>query len=138
MKTWPLSTARSPVSACTSSVWPFPCTPATPRISPLRTSSDTPSTARCSRSSTTRRSRTDRIDSPGHPAVPQDGDLVGDRQHFLQLVGDEDDGNTLLHQRAHDLEEVFRLLGGQDCGGLVQDQDVRLAVEGLDDFYPLP
>ena len=47
----PDSIGRRPVIALTNSVWPLPCTPAMPRISPSRTSNDTPSTAMLPRSS---------------------------------------------------------------------------------------
>ncbi len=41
----PLVGCRIPESTSTSSVWPLPETPATPTISPARTSSDTSETA---------------------------------------------------------------------------------------------
>ena len=68
---WPLmtmrpdSTGRRPVRASTNSVWPLPCTPAMPRISPARTLKETPSTATRPRSSSTRRSSTRSTSSPG-------------------------------------------------------------------------
>ena len=42
-----------PESASTSSLWPLPATPATPTISPARTSNETPRTASSLRSSMT-------------------------------------------------------------------------------------
>ena len=45
-----------------------------------------------------------------------DGDAVGDRQDFLELVGDEDDRNALLGQFVHDAEQVIRFLRGEHGG----------------------
>ena len=39
--------------------------------------------------------------------------------------------------RAKDLEELDRLLRREHGGGLVEDEDVRSAVEGLQDLHPL-
>ena len=61
--TVPESTSRKPVRASTSSVWPFPCTPATARISPLRTSKVALFTARLPASFSTFRPFTWRIGS---------------------------------------------------------------------------
>ena len=51
--------------ASTSSVWPFPWTPATQTISPARTANETPSTATWSRSSRTTSPSTSSTGSPG-------------------------------------------------------------------------
>ena len=56
---------RRPISASHSSVWPFPWTPATPRISPARTWKDTPRTDCSPRSPATLRSCTSSTTSPG-------------------------------------------------------------------------
>ena len=50
---------------------------------------------------------------------------------------DEDDGLAARRERAHDLEELLRLLRRQDGGRLVEHEDVRLAVERLQDLDPL-
>ena len=42
-----------------------------------------------------------------------------------------------LRQRAHDLEQLIGFLRGQHGGGLVEDQDICIAVEQLDDLNPL-
>ena len=59
---------RRPISASHSSVWPFPWTPATPRISPARTSNDTSRTECSPRSPCTFRSWTSSTTSPGRAA----------------------------------------------------------------------
>ena len=70
-------------------------------------------------------------------APPQDGDPVGDVQHLVELVGDEDDRRSLGREAAQDLRELDRLLGGQHGGGLVEDQDVGAPVERLQDLDAL-
>ena len=72
-----------------------------------------------------------------HLAAPEDGDPVRDLQHLVQLVADEDDRDALALQVAEDLEEVRRLLRRQDRGRLVEDEDLRVAVERLHDLDPL-
>ncbi len=74
---------------------------------------------------------------PDHPPAAQDGDAVGDRQHLAQLVGDEDDRLALVDQGAHDLEELVDLGRRQHRGGLVEDQDVGVAVQRLDQLDAL-
>ena len=77
------------------------------------------------------RDRVDRL------AAPQNRDPVGDLEHLVQLVADEDDRHALADERAQDLEELARLLRRQDGRRLVEDQDVRRAVERLQDLDPL-
>ena len=55
----------------------------------------------------------------------------------FELVADEDDRHALAPQRAHDLEQVERLLRRQDGGRLVEDQDVGVPVERLHDLDAL-
>ena len=70
-------------------------------------------------------------------AGAQDGDPVGDVQHFPHLVADEDDALALLRQLVHDLEQAFHLDVRQRGGGLVQHQQLRAAVQGLQDLHAL-
>ena len=67
-------------------------------------------------------------------ALAQNGHAVGDGKHLMQLVRDDDDRLAVLFHVAHDGEELFRLLRGQNGGRLVEDQDIRAAVEHLDDL----
>ena len=69
--------------------------------------------------------------------APQNRDPIGDLQHLVQLVGDEDDRHALIRQGLEDLEQLARLLRGQHRRGLVEDQDVRGPVEGFQDLDPL-
>ena len=70
-------------------------------------------------------------------AAAQDADPVGDLEHLVQLVRDEDDRHPLGLQVAEDLEQLERLLRRQDGRRLVEDEDVGLAVERLQDLDPL-
>ena len=70
-------------------------------------------------------------------AAPEHRDAVGDLQHLVQLVADEDDGLALPRERADDLEELVRLLRRQDRRRLVEDEDLRLPVERLQDLDAL-
>ncbi len=63
--TWPDSTARWPPSDCIISRWPLPLTPATPTISPARTSRLSARTAGSPRSPSTFSARIDSFTAPG-------------------------------------------------------------------------
>jgi len=69
--------------------------------------------------------------------APEDGDPVGDREHLVQLMGDEDDRMALPLERLDDLEQLLGLLRRQDSRRLVEDEDVRPAVERLQDLDAL-
>ena len=64
-------------------------------------------------------------------AVAQHGDAVGDRHHFVQLVGDEQYRAPLGGEVAHDREQAVALLRRQHGGRLVEDEDARVAIERL-------
>ena len=70
-------------------------------------------------------------------ASPENGHPVGDLEHLVQLVADEDDGHALAGERAQDPEELQRLLRGEHCRRLVENQDLGAAVESLQDLDPL-
>ena len=50
---------------------------------------------------------------------------------------DEDDRLAARRQLSHDLEELLCLLRGEHGGGLVEDEDVGVAVERLEDLDAL-
>ena len=52
-------------------------------------------------------------------------------------MGDDDDGLVVVPHGAEDVEEAVGLLGSEDGGGLVQDEDVSATVEHFDNFYRL-
>ena len=70
-------------------------------------------------------------------ALAEHGHAVGHVQHLVQLVGDDDEGLAVGLHVAHDGKELVRLLRGQHGGGLIQDQDIRAAVQHLDDLDSL-
>ena len=72
-----------------------------------------------------------------HLPAAHDADGVGHGEHFAQFVRDEDDGFSLLDQRAHDDKKLVGFLGGEHSGGFIQNQDVGVAVKGFNDFNPL-
>src|SRR5258708_37654223 len=62
-------------------------------------------------------------------ATSQHSDCIGEFKHFAQLVRDEDDGLTFLHQATQNTEELNCFLRGQDASRLVHNQDVSRPVE---------
>ena len=55
----------------------------------------------------------------------------------MELVGDDDQGLAVGLHVAHDGEQLIGLLGGQHSGGFIQDQNIRAAVQHLDDLHGL-
>ena len=83
-----------------------------------------------------------RLTSPGFTSatvVPaaDDGDVVGDRQHLVELVRDEDDGGTVVDELAEVGEQLVDLLRHEHGGRLVEDEDASAAVQHLQDLDPL-
>ena len=70
-------------------------------------------------------------------AHADDGAEVGGLLDLLELVGDDDDALAVLDEVVHDGDELRDLLRREGRGGLVQDQDVRAAVERLEDLDAL-
>src|SRR3990172_9347215 len=68
---------------------------------------------------------------PNNPAVPDNSDSVGDFQHLIEFVADEDDTVALSGQSAEDCEDFHRLLRREHCRGLVEYEDPRLAVKSF-------
>ena len=77
------------------------------------------------------------VDRANVLALAENGDLVGQGHDLVQLVGNDDDGLAVGAHVAQHLEELVRLLRGQNSGRLVQNQDVGPAVENLDDLNGL-
>ena len=65
------------------------------------------------------------------------GDDVGDVGDLAQLVRDEHHALALVPQGAEDAKEVVGLLGREDGGRLVEDQEVGAPVERLQDLHAL-
>ena len=74
-----------------------------------------------------------------HLSAPHHAHAVGDLHHLAETVGDDDHGHALVpHHAADHVEEFVGLLRRQHGGRLVEDQDVRAAVQGLQDLHALP
>ena len=67
----------------------------------------------------------------------QHRDAVGDRQHLVQLVRDEDDREPVRREPAQHAEQAVHLLRGEHGGRLVEHQDARAAIEHLEQLEPL-
>ncbi len=78
-----------------------------------------------------------RIGVADRGAAPDDADRVGDGQHLVQLVRDEDDGDALGLELAQVVEQRVDLLRDQHGRGLVEDQDLGAAVQHLEDLDAL-
>ena len=70
-------------------------------------------------------------------ALAHDGHDVGDLADLAQLVRDEHHGLALVPEGPQDAEEVVGLLGREDGGRLVEDQEVGAPVERLQDLHAL-
>ena len=70
-------------------------------------------------------------------SAADDGAHIRGSLDFFELVGDDDDRLAVLDQISHNREELVDLLLSQNCRGLVQDQDLRASVEGLEDLDAL-
>ena len=55
----------------------------------------------------------------------------------MELVADEDDRHPFRDEILEDREELVRLLRSQNRRGLVEDEDVCVAIERLQDLHPL-
>ena len=73
----------------------------------------------------------------GDPPVAHHGDPVGQGQHIIQLVGDEDQAHAVGGHGPQRDEQLIHLDRGEDGRRLVQDQESAVPVEGLHDLHPL-
>ena len=70
-------------------------------------------------------------------AIADDRDLVGDLQHLVELVGDEDDRRAVSDELVQRDEQLVDLLRDEHGGRLVEDQHLGAAVQHLEDLDPL-
>src|SRR2546429_3697851 len=52
-------------------------------------------------------------------------------------VGNEDDGRAVLDQCAQGLEQVLHFARGEHCGGLIQNENGGLSIQGFEDLDTL-
>ena len=156
----------TPNSVSATLLRPEPTRPATPRISPLRRSNDTPwNLPSRQRSRSRQRDVADRRDllrehlgdlAANHqlddlvarnirglvlanePPVAEHRHLVGDLEQLVHLMGDVDDARALILERTDDPEQVLDLAFRQRRGWLIHDQDVGIVGDGLRDLDHLP
>src|SRR5439155_11488997 len=72
-----------------------------------------------------------------HLATADDRDPVSDLQDLVELVADEDDAGALRREPPEHGEDLLGLLRREHGGGLVEHDDVRVAVERLEDLHAL-
>jgi len=66
-----------------------------------------------------------------------DRQSMGDGQHFLEFVTDENHTDAVVDQGAQRVEQTLALLGREHRSGFVEYQDTRPANQSLDDLHPL-
>ena len=71
------------------------------------------------------------------PASADDRADIRRSLDLLELMGDDNDRLAVVDQVFHDPEKLIDLLLCQDRGGLIQNQDLCSAVEGLEDLDAL-
>ena len=69
--------------------------------------------------------------------VAQDGHTLADLHHFMQFMRNEDEGMAIPGHLAHDGEQLIHFLRGEHGGRLVEDEQGRAAIKGLDDLDAL-
>ena len=69
--------------------------------------------------------------------IAQDGDFVADVEHLIHLVGDVDDRDAPVPERADDVVQIRHLGLGDGRGGLVHDDEARLVGDRLGDLDQL-
>ena len=60
------------------------------------------------------------------PPQAQDDDAVGDGEDVVEIVGDHDDGEPMVGQAPHKLENLLRLRDAERRGRLVEDDELRV------------
>ena len=76
---------------------------------------------------------------PRELAAAKDGDLVGERHHLAEFVGDHQNGEIAGRDHAAQHAEHFvGFAGGQHRGRLVEDEKAALQIKLLEDLALLP
>ena len=71
------------------------------------------------------------------PAVVEHGDSVGDAEHLVEPVADEQHGDATAAQPVHLVEQSVDLMGRQRGGRLVHDQHPGVERDRLGDLHRL-
>ena len=70
-------------------------------------------------------------------AFAQNGDTVGNGHNLVELMGDEEDALAFCGKALHSGHQLVDLLRSENCGGLVENEDVVVAVKHLQNFNAL-
>ncbi|EJX01269.1 hypothetical protein EVA_10625 [gut metagenome] len=70
-------------------------------------------------------------------AFSQNSNTVRNGQHFIQLMGNDDNCTALTLHLAKNTEQLFGFLRGQNSGRLIQNQDFCTPVQHLQNFNSL-
>ena len=70
-------------------------------------------------------------------ALAQDRDPVTQRKDLIELMADENNRLAIFAHAVQDLEQMGDFLWGQDSRRFIEDQDLRSAIEDLEDFHGL-
>src|SRR3954464_14036385 len=71
-------------------------------------------------------------------AEAQHGDVVGDLEDVVEVMRDDDDGESLMAEAADEIEHLARLGDAERGRRLVEDDDLRVPHDGLGDRHRLP
>ena len=77
------------------------------------------------------------IDSTYIFALTQNSDTIRHLHDLVELMGDKEDGFTLLTEVFHNGHQLVDLLGCQNGSGFIKNQNLIIAVEHLQDFHTL-
>ncbi len=69
--------------------------------------------------------------------MSHDGDVVGDLEHLVELVRDEDHRRAISDQALQGVEQLINLIGNEHRGRLVENEDLSATEEHLQDLDPL-
>ena len=65
-----------------------------------------------------------RVDDAHHPAAPEDGRPVGDVDHRIDVVADQDDREAIVAEVADELQDAVGSFQSQCRCRLVEDQEL--------------
>ena len=64
----------------------------------------------------------------------ENGNVVGNAQHFFEFMADKDNGLTFSDHLPHALKEIFGLMRSEDGCWFVKDEQVTFTKEEFEDF----
>src|SRR5215216_657271 len=70
-------------------------------------------------------------------SAADDRNAIGDLQHLIELVANENNAMPLGGEAAQDCEDFHRFLGCEYCSWLIEDEYACIAIECFEDLHPL-